>query len=69
MPGSRSLNKKKFAKLLAKEWPYSAANIQVLLEWLDRGGADWRQPYYVLRLASAFDLDLSNVGRILLPTD
>jgi hypothetical protein len=62
------LNKQKFAAKLAEEWPFSATSIEVLLEWLDHGGADWRQPYYVLKLASDFELDLSEVSRILLPT-
>jgi hypothetical protein len=63
------LNKEKFAQSLAAEWPYTAANIQALLEWMDQGGADWQQPYYVLKLASDVKLDLSEVGRILLPTE
>jgi hypothetical protein len=66
--GSAPLDKKKFSQKLAEEWPFTAAAIQMLLEWMDQGGADWQQPYYVLKLASDAELDLSEVGRILLPT-
>jgi hypothetical protein len=62
------LNKKKFAKVLSNDWPFSAASIQFLLEWMDQGGFDWQQPYYMLKLAADVELDLSEVGRILLPT-
>ena len=54
--------KRQLANQLSKRWPYSNTAILTLLERLDQWGADWRRPYYVLKMVKDADLDLNEIS-------
>lgn len=64
---AEDLEKRQLADELSERWPYSKTAILVLLNRLDKWGADWRRPHYVLKMAKDSGIDLDEFAHLASP--